>query len=41
MGSNVPTTRSNALTSLRSTCARAARQASRLLGGLQKKPGTK
>ena len=41
MGSTVPTTRRTALSSLRANCARAARQASRLLGGLQKKTGTK
>lgn len=41
MGSTVPTTRPNALSSLRSNCARAARQASRLVRGLQKKTRTK
>ena len=41
MGSSVPTTRCTALSNLRSCCARAARRASRLLGGQQKKQGTK
>ncbi len=41
MGSTVPTTRCTTLSSLRARCARVARQASRLLGGSQKKTGTK
>ena len=41
MSSTGPKTRSNALSSLCAGCARVARQAGRLLGGLQKKSGTK
>lgn len=41
MSSSVPTTRRTALSSLRASCARVARKASRLLGGSQKKTGTK